>query len=598
MKPSRHKLVRKLFALAIFAFMAAAWLAPMLLDRHGGQPVGAAQASNQHIVHIDTPAMLFDRPLLIVDRATVSLAPPQDGRALSEPEIAARLGDGSANLIFSDAKFVLDATALNPARVATVADGVVNILRSITDLSFTTLKVDDAKIMYRPTGGDDDHLLGHVTCEITKPSATTLHAKGTLARDGVTLPFEVTLNTKSAKSASAVLPVSVKIGGDLVNASFSGEFARGEAFKIVTSNASIATPRAKQLIGWLSGLAITGNGLEEFSAKGPLEWVGQTLNFADAKFAIDGNEAAGTLSLDLGAERPMIDGTLAFTNLELAPYVRPAPTSLATLTQSAIDWSRWLIGSPTSGSLIRALDADVRISATTVTSNGASLGGGAASLTVRASKLLADIAEIELGVETQGNARVTVDLSGPLPRYALKGTIDAPDLASAMHVLSDRQLLSGAGRIDIDVATSGTTDTELKQSLAGSATLSLPEGGSIAFNLASLITAAQQAGKDGASGWSKVSSGSTTLDSLNAKLEASNGVLTAKAVEAVTETRKVAIDGTIDLSQQVVDLSIAAQPKDPSQAVASERVRIRGPILAPTLAADPPSKAALHYPIQ
>jgi AsmA protein len=598
MKPSKHKLVRKLFALSVLAFVASGWLGPMLFDSHGAQPVGAAQASNQHIVHIDAPSMLFDRPLLVLERATVSMAPPANGRALSDAEVAAKLHDGSANLVLSDAKFVLDASGLHAARTAAVSEAVAGILRPITDMSFATLSVADAKIMYRPGGALEDSLLGHVTCEITKSGATELQAKGTLKRDGVTLPFDISINTKNAKSASARLPVSVKIASDLVTASFSGEYVRGEAFKLTSSNASIATPQAKRLIGWLSGDTITGNGLDEFSAKGPLDWSGQTITFEEAKFTVDGNEANGTLSLNLGGTRPSLDGTLAFANLELAPYVRPAPTTLATLTQSAIDWSRWLIGSPSSGSLIRALDADLRISATTVTSNGAALGGGAASLTMKDSKLLADIAEIEIDAETQGNARVTVDLSGAVPRYDLRGSISAPDLANAMHVLSDRQLISGAGRADIDITTSGTTDAELRQTLTGSATLSLPEGGSIAFNLASLIATAKEGGKEGTMGWGKLAGGTTTLNQLNATFEAANGVLTAKSVEAVTETRKVAVDGTIDLSQQVLDLSIAAQSKDPGNASLNERVRIRGPILAPTLASDHPSKAALKLPLE
>ena len=592
MKPSKHRLIRRLFALAVAAFLITGWLGPMLIGQYGGtQPAGYAEAGNRHIVRVDAGTMLFDRPLLVIERAAISMAPPGNGRALSDAEIAAKLKDGTAALVIDDAKLLLDASGLHPARVASVSDAVGSILRSITDLSFASLSVRDAKLMYRATADGDGELLGHVTCEIMKSSAGHVQAKGRFERNGITLPFDLTLNTKASNTAAARLPFSAKITSDLLTASLAGDYLREDAFKISATTASITTPHAKQVIGWLFGAPVNGSGLEEFRASGPLQWSGQSLNFEGTKFTIDGNEASGGLSISLAGQKPMLDGTLAFDNLELAPYIRARPGPLAVLTQNALDWSRWLIGEPSSGSLIRDLDADLRLSATSVTSGGATLGRGAASLTVKDAKLLADLAEIEINPETQGNARITVDLSSPTPQYALRGMLESPDLASVTQVFTDHKMVSGAGRMDIDMSTSGNTDEEISRSLSGTATLAMPDGGQVAFNLGSLIAAAQAGGL----GWDKVADGSTSVDKLDAKLQAINGVLTATSVEAETETRKVQVGGTVDLSKRVVDLSIASSPKDGVTA-ARERVRIRGPLLAPAIRADPPSKAALHIP--
>ncbi len=593
MKPSNHKLIRRLFALAIGAFLVTGWLGPLLVSNHHSpsQSGGYAEAGNRHIVRIDSATMLFDRPLLVVERAAISIAPPSGGGALRDDEIAAKLQDGSANLVIDDAKLLFDASGLHPARVATMSEAVGSILRSITDLSFTTVSVNDAKILHRATAGGEDELMGHVTCEITKPAQGHLQAKGTLERDGITIPFDVTVNTKAAKTASARLPISLKIASDLLTVSITGDYIRDDVFKLSAANASLSTPHAKQVVGWLSGVSVNGNGLEEFRATGPLEWSNQTVAFEGAKFTIDGNEASGGLSFSLGGQRPMLDGTLAFDNLELAPYVRAHPTTLAALTQNALDWSRWLIGEPAGGSLIRDLDADLRLSATSVTSGGVTLGRGAASLTVKDAKLLADLAEIEVDPETQGNARILVDLSGPTTRYELRGMFEAPDVAAITQLVTDRKLLSGAGRVSIDVATSGGTDEALRQSLSGSATLSMPDGGQIAVDVGSLMAAA----KAGGLGWDKVVEGTTAVDTLDAKLEAANGILSATAVEAQTGTRSLQVGGTIDLSKQVVDLSIATSPKEGTTAP-SERIRIRGPLFAPAIRSDLPGKAALNVP--
>lgn len=593
MKPSNHKLTRRLFALAVAAFLVSGWLGPLLVSRDGNtmQTGGYAEAGNRHIVHINSATMLFDRPLLVIERATISIAPPRDGHALSDVEIAAKLNDGSAHLVIDDGKLLFDASGLHAARVATVSDSVASILRSVTDLSFTTISVNDAKVLHRAAASSDDQLMGHVTCEITKPTPAHIQAKGTLERDGVTIPFDVTLNTKASKTASARLPVSVKIASDLLNLSMNGEYVRDDAFKLSAKNVSLSTPHAKQLISWMAGVTVNGNGLEEFRASGPLNWSNQTIAFEGAKFTIDGNQASGGLSISLGGQRPVFDGTLAFDNLELAPYVRAHPSTLAALTQNALDWSRWLIGEPSGESLIRDLDADLRLSATSVTSGGATLGRGAASLTIKDAKLLADLAEIEIDPETQGNARMVIDLSGQTPRYELRGMFEAPDLANITQLMTDRKIVSGAGSLNVDITTSGSTDDVLRQSMSGSATLSMPDGGQVAVDIGSLMAAAEAGGL----GWEKVAEGSTSVNKLDAKLEAANGILSATAVEAETETRSLQVDGTIDLSKQMINLSVATSPKDGAEAP-NERIRIRGPLFAPAIKSELPSKAALNVP--
>lgn len=563
----------------------------MLLAPHG-QPAGYAEAGNRHIVHIASPAMLFDRPLLVIERATVAMAPPANGRALSDIDIAAKLKDGSADLVVDDAKLLLDASGLHAARVASVPDAVASLLAAVTEMSFTTLAVHDAKLMYRATSATDGDLLGHLTCDISKPSAGHIQAKGTLTRGGISLPFDVTINMKAAKSVGARLPLNATITSDLLTAALTGDYLRDEGFKLSATSATISTPHAKQVIAMLAGTPVDGNGLEEFRAAGALEWSGATMNFAAATFTLDGNTAKGGLSLSVAGSRPLLDGTLAFDNLELTPYIRASTTSLQVLTQNALNWSRWLTGEPSSVSLIRTLDADLRVSATSVTYNGATLGRGAASLNVKDSKLLADLAEIELSAETQGNARITVDLSKDTPNYALRGMFEAPDLATVTQVFTDRMIVSGAGRTDIDVATSGLTSDELGKALTGSATLSMPDGGQVAVNLGSLFAA----GRTGGLGWEQVAAGATTVNKLDAKLQAAGGVLTATDVAAETDTRSLQVGGTVDLSKQVVDLSIATAAKDGGVAAPSERVRIRGPILAPAIKSELPSKAALSLP--
>ncbi len=593
MKPSKHKLVRRLFALGVLAFLTFGALGPAFLGEFdNGMRPGYAEASNRHTISIATPIALFERPLLVAERADVSLVLPT-GRALNDQEIAQRLQSGSAELLIEDSKLTLDTTGLHPARVAAIPETVQAILAPLRSVSFARITVRDAKLMLNTASGGGS-FVGRLTCEVVKTSSDHLHVKGSLERNGISVPFDVSLNLKTAHTADGRIPLTAAITSDLVTASLTGEYIRQDAFSLNASKASIVTPNAKALIGWMGDTTMAGRGLEDLRISGPLEWLGGTVTFQNAKLSIDGNEASGGLSVSVGTGRPMLDGTLAFENLELAPYLQPRAPTIAGLTQNAWDWTRWLVGGPNAVSLIRHIDADLRLSANSVTSGGAMLGRGAASITVKDHKLLAELAEIELDPQAQGNARVTVDLSGTAASYAVRGMVESTDLASVTRVFTDEEIVSGGGRLNIDLKSVGNADDELRASLSGTATLAIPSGGLVAFDLASLIATA----KSGGLGWNQLSSGKTSLESLSAKLQAENGILTAKSVQAQTPTRNVEIAGTINLATRMLDLSIAAAAKLPTgQPADNERLRIRGPLLAPVIKSEPLSKAALSAPV-
>ena len=108
---------------------------------------------------------------------------------------------------------------------------------------------------------------------------------------------------------------------------------------------------------------------------------------------LDGNEASGALVLNLAGDRPLIDGTLAFSALDLTPYVEAARSQSFLFDRQTASWSAFDLSFPDHSAYV---DADLRISAPKVALKGYGLGRGAATITVRSGKLLADIAELEL----------------------------------------------------------------------------------------------------------------------------------------------------------------------------------------------------------
>lgn len=506
---------------------------------------------------------------------------------MNAAELSGHLQDGTADVIIEDAKFTLD-QADTPEATEPPGESLKPVLLALSKVSVRTLAIRDAKITVKRPGTDSSALLGRLTCDVHKNDGV-VSATGTLERHGFNIPFNVSLTTANGGDR---LPISGKIESDVLTATIAGEFVRGKRFTLISNSTDIRT-RGKDLLRLLTGESVGGHGLEDFRATGTLDWSDQALTLQDATMTLDGNAATGGLSVDVSGERPMLEGTLAFSNLELVPYIRPLPLTLR-LTDNVLNWSRWLIGDPSAGSLVRDIDADLRISATSVTSNGATLGRGAATLAVNNGKLLADLAEIELDDEASGEARVSVDLSGGgTPLYEIRGSLQAPDLSRVTTALTGRELLSGAGSVAVELSASGNTQEEFRDTLSGSGTLLMPDGAKLGLDITSLMASA----KAGATGWGQAGRGKTNVETLEAKFKASQGLLTATGIEAETATQQLQAAGTFDISNQTLDVLLAtsarpAESPSPRQP-APEKVRISGPMLAPSIKPEGPSKSSL-----
>ena len=257
----------------------------------------------------------------------------------------------------------------------------------------------------------------------------------------------------------------------------------------------------------------SADGLNAASVKGQINWARRTIAIEDAKVALDGNEAAGALVLNLAGERPLIDGTLAFNALDLTPYVEAARSQSFLFDRHSASWSAFDLSFP----LIRHFDADLRISAPKVVVKGYGLGRGAATITVRSGKLLADIAELELH-SGKVSAQVTANANELVPRYTLRGKVESFDAGSAGTTLFGANVITGRATLSIDVAAAGQTPAELLRGVSGKAALTMAEGGRVGLDIKALRTAATKAG--GAPGWGALAKGQTSLEQVEARAPA------------------------------------------------------------------------------
>jgi AsmA protein len=580
---------------ALLVVVGLALVAPVLIGGRSGEPFSGAivRASGRDSITISEPVALFSSPPVTLEQGTVALAGLRNGESRISTVIRTLLLGGGADLVLDGGKLVIDragSTELSSSGTAKAA-AVEPMVSALAGFKFKRLALSDTTIIFRTTAASFQ-TLEHVTADITANSHGAVTAKGRLTYRGERLDFDVAFTLPDG-NADAQVPVRASIKGKLIDASLNGKIAPGDRGQITAPSAELSVSDVRAAARWLGSAWPQGAGLGAFTAKGQLVLDERNMSFENAAFVLDGNSATGALAAKLGDERPALEGTLAFTSFDIAPYAAPAQSF--SLSTAATDWLS-SVGVPglASPSLLREVDADLRISATNVMNGTDRLGRCAASLNIKNGKLYGELAEMELDQGGSGGGQFTVDMSGAEPAYTVRANLDDMDLAAAMGPRLGPAALDGQGDLTIDLSGHGRTETEIRRSITGTLSLSMEEG-RVGLDIDALPLAA--AGQP--MGWGAVGAGTTSVDHLAAKLSASNGVLRAETVEAKAGDRTVTVGGVVDIDNSAIDLIVSVsrdaavgdnqQPaKDPALAF-----KVRGPWKAPAISpAGPPGKSA------
>lgn len=574
-------------AIVLLAAIGAALVAPVMIGARRGEPIpgSVVRADSRETAVITTPLTLFNSPSVVIEKGTVALVSPPAGESRVGAVLRALVLGGGADLVLDGARLVVDrrgSSATAPASAA-VSEELRPIIASLSGFKFRTLTLLESTVVIETGEGDPETVSVH-NVEIAPSGHGLISAKGRLEVRGETLDIDVAFAHPSESAADAPIQLRVAVKGDNLAASFNGRLATGDHWQVTAENAELSVANLRSFASWVGASWPSGPGLGSFTAKGLLTLEERRVSFEHAAFTLDGNAASGALILKLGAERPAIEGTLAFASFDIAPYAAPSrPYALAL----AADWIAGIrVPGLAPSSFLRDMDADLRISAGNVTSGSDRLGRGAASLSVKDGKLYGELAELELEQGGRGEGQFTVDMTGADPHYTLRADLNDIDLATVVAPRLGPAVIDGAGDIRLDLSASGASEAEVMRSLSGKLSLTMDEGGRLGLDLEALPAAALATGP--AEGWGPVGSGATTVSRLTASFTAANGILAAEAVEATADDRIVTASGTVDLDNNDLDLVLsiaptlgAANPIPVGKAVGA--FKIHGPWSAPTI---------------
>jgi AsmA protein len=411
-----------------------------------------------------------------------------------------------------------------------------------------------------------------ISGEVSQAEAGTLEANLRGLLNGVSTRLQLSVDDV-ARLREKGSPADITLEGADSEVILSGRLGLAD---LLTFDGAISaqSPDVRKFLGWF-GLNITG-----FEVPTPLGFdSGVSLSqsrgvFTNMALALGNQQAKGMMDIQAAAPRPRLKADLAFNMLDLNLYrgkanAKDQPTSPPDLNQV---WSE----APRTLADLKALDADV-----TLTTDALKVG----ALQAGATTLKATLQEGALAaqLDTQAIAGGTATLNLGL------AAADNPDLKlvlKAQNVESREFLgnafgltfLEGPVSLDVDVNAKGQSTAQWISTLAGTASVTAQDvsvNGLEVARLAGLLT------KGDAEGWGLAPDSATLFAKANASAAIADGITTLQETKLQSEGFGLALEGTVDLLRQAVDLT--AKPSAGNTLKLPVSARIKGPWRKPKM---------------
>ncbi|SDU38416.1 AsmA family protein [Stappia sp. ES.058] len=358
--------------------------------------------------------------------------------------------------------------------------------------------------------------------------------------------------TPALLMAGLPAPVKVEIVGSRLSTGFEGALSPSGA---IDGGVFLETADLRALAGWLGTPLPDGGGLRAFSFSGDLEAAPGLVRFSDAALRLDDIEGRGRGEIALGGVRPRVSATLALARLGLDPYLSGgAATASGGSGASGGDrvpgggdggWSR----APLDLAGLKAVDADLDLSAETISASGIEIGRSRLRVELTDGRLQAELAEMAL-YEGAGRATVVLDGSGSVPQLSVKGALEDVSARPFLSALADFDWIQGKVAASMDLAAQGASEADLVSALGGQARFDFSNGAILGLNIPKMVRGLTV---DTLLGWSENPAQQTDFSVLAASFAVENGIATSSDLQMVGPLVRLSGAGTVDMPQKTLD---------------------------------------------
>lgn len=385
-----------------------------------------------------------------------------------------------------------------------------------------------------------------------------------------TVRFALECGVATATGDGTRLPIKLALNAEPITAKVSGTASLSNGLEVDgTLKAKIADVR--RFLSWAGVPLPEGQSLGRLTAAGPAHWNGTTLTFEDGSFTLDGNTAVGLFAITPG-ERPRIEGTVAFDQLVLDPYL--GGTASGAPAPAGAELAKRMI--------FKHLDADLRVSAGEIFASPVRLGRGAFTISAKGGVVTGELGELEL-CEGQATGRIALDTTQDAAKISITASLFDVPVEGCLKPLVPEIPLNGISNIKAEANTEGHNYDEMAERLSGIFKVSA-RSGAVPIDLTRLLTTPAPLENNG---WSR--NAVTVFDQLNADCRLDGGQIRCDSFNMQTRRGLVSGSGSVDLRQKTLDWSLFvandAQPLRASQLSASSpsRISIIGPLSQPMI---------------
>jgi len=379
-----------------------------------------------------------------------------------------------------------------------------------------------------------------------------LDISGELTADGENMTLALHLGSVRGFFEGDEVAARLDLGGNLIDLGFNGNILEGEDLRY-SGRFSTDVPSIRALAAFADAPLPAGDGLENFELSGILSGglnsisLDATDSGRNDRIRLDDIAGTGRLAVSLAGARPSIDGALTLPSLDVTPYMPVAPE-----TPSASGGvPAWSID-PIDLAALGLVDASLDLTVGELTLQDIEISDAALTVELVNSRLEANLTRISL-YEGSGRATIVANGRSATPSFRIFADLQSISALPLLDAAAGFDRLSGTGRLNIDLLTSGNSQAELMNGLGGTGGFAFSDGAIRGVNLAQAIRGIESAltNRSLPDGFGEQEE--TDFSALEGTFTVANGVATNNDLVMLSPLVRVDGAGTVNIGAQTLN---------------------------------------------
>jgi AsmA protein len=431
---------------------------------------------------------------------------------------------------------------------------------SFKQIRLGDISIENGEATYRNAQSGAALAFEKVNLDLSLPSLDDpFSATGSLVWNSEPLTLSLNAQRPRALTEGGDTAVEFSLKSAKIDAAYKGTLHPLGGFKFAGA-VDLDVASVRDLASWLGNPLPPGSGFGQLTIKGTASGGGTDYTFGNATIGFDGMSATGTLALQTGGKRPLVKGNLAFDRIDANTYLADngtegaKPVTVAAgggKAQSDDSWS----DDPIDLTGLRAVDADISLSARELLAEQIKIGESALDLKIDNGVMTIDLSKLAL-YDGAGSGSLTLDGSDRVPEMAASFSIAG---VSAEPLLSDAAgftRLEGLSAMSLSVNAAGRSQREMVNALNGKGEVKFTNGAIKGVNVAQLARTVFQGA---ATGWQSGGSQDTDFSELGGTFTIANGILKNDDFKMLSPLIRVSGAGVVDLPHKKLDYRV--EPK-------------------------------------